>query len=342
MRARYYSPDMKRFINADILAGGISNAITLNRFAYANGNPVSFVDPFGLSAERGEKGYSIGLKSIFQKFWGRIMEILMSSSDESNRTRKNTITYDGNEYEIFAPTYSGNDDMEGWEQVDVISYEHNLGSSFNWANFVFGAIMGADDMDDIATGKNPNYSSYFSGIVAGFSLVLSALTAASNSVEHNSVHFTYTFQEKKGKRRVIITTGTSAQAELMNKYAGRSVLATDSCRDMGQVAFVSHKLQSLYEEWTGDTPGFFTVCNFQVTVDKQHKNAKDFYYLWANDDGKLMMSPIVYDDDQVSIGKGYFWYRPIRYFPINGTMVASEDYQKIFEAALDQNGLAMQ
>ena len=53
MRARYYSPVMKRFINADIVAGAISNAITLNRFAYANGNPVSFVDPFGLSAERG-------------------------------------------------------------------------------------------------------------------------------------------------------------------------------------------------------------------------------------------------------------------------------------------------
>ena len=48
MRARYYSPAMKRFINADVVAGAISNAITLNRFAYANGNPVSFVDPFGL------------------------------------------------------------------------------------------------------------------------------------------------------------------------------------------------------------------------------------------------------------------------------------------------------
>ena len=49
MRARYYSPEMKRFINADIVAGSITNAVTLNRFAYANGNPISFVDPFGLS-----------------------------------------------------------------------------------------------------------------------------------------------------------------------------------------------------------------------------------------------------------------------------------------------------
>jgi len=51
MRARYYSPDMRRFVNADIIPGEISNAITLNRFAYANGNPVSFVDPFGLSPD---------------------------------------------------------------------------------------------------------------------------------------------------------------------------------------------------------------------------------------------------------------------------------------------------
>jgi len=51
MRARYYSPDMRRFINADIIPGKLSNAVTLNRFAYANGNPVSFVDPFGLSAD---------------------------------------------------------------------------------------------------------------------------------------------------------------------------------------------------------------------------------------------------------------------------------------------------
>ena len=48
MRARYYSPEIKRFINADIIPGSISNAVTLNRYAYANGNPVSFVDPFGL------------------------------------------------------------------------------------------------------------------------------------------------------------------------------------------------------------------------------------------------------------------------------------------------------
>ena len=32
MRARYYSPDMRRFVNADIIPGKLSNAITLNRY----------------------------------------------------------------------------------------------------------------------------------------------------------------------------------------------------------------------------------------------------------------------------------------------------------------------
>ena len=52
MRARYYSPELRRFINADIIAGAISEAITLNRYAYANGNPVSNVDPFGLEVDK--------------------------------------------------------------------------------------------------------------------------------------------------------------------------------------------------------------------------------------------------------------------------------------------------
>ena len=54
MRARYYSPELRRFINADVIAGEISNAITLNRYAYANGNPISTVDPLGL------KGFANG------------------------------------------------------------------------------------------------------------------------------------------------------------------------------------------------------------------------------------------------------------------------------------------
>jgi len=76
MRARYYSPDMRRFVNADIVAGSISDAVTLNRFAYANGNPVSFVDPFGLSVERTGERYSDSeeVTSIIEKI-SKILDI---------------------------------------------------------------------------------------------------------------------------------------------------------------------------------------------------------------------------------------------------------------------------
>uniref|UniRef100_UPI001F451BD3 RHS repeat-associated core domain-containing protein n=1 Tax=Paenibacillus wulumuqiensis TaxID=1567107 RepID=UPI001F451BD3 len=51
MRARYYNPEIKRFVNRDVLTGSIDNGLTMNRYAYVNGNPVSYIDPFGLSAD---------------------------------------------------------------------------------------------------------------------------------------------------------------------------------------------------------------------------------------------------------------------------------------------------
>ncbi len=46
MRARYYNPFLCRFINAD--PSGFSGG--LNHYAYADGNPISMSDPFGLGA----------------------------------------------------------------------------------------------------------------------------------------------------------------------------------------------------------------------------------------------------------------------------------------------------
>jgi len=49
MRARFYSPETKRFINQDVLLGNIVEGQTLNRFAFVTGNPVSFVDPLAIT-----------------------------------------------------------------------------------------------------------------------------------------------------------------------------------------------------------------------------------------------------------------------------------------------------
>ena len=48
MRARYYNTDLRRFVNQDVLLGGVAEGQTLNRYAYVTGDPVRFVDPFGL------------------------------------------------------------------------------------------------------------------------------------------------------------------------------------------------------------------------------------------------------------------------------------------------------
>ena len=51
MRARYYVPKLKRFINAGFKKGKIINSKTLNVYAYVIGNPIIIVDPLGQSSE---------------------------------------------------------------------------------------------------------------------------------------------------------------------------------------------------------------------------------------------------------------------------------------------------
>ncbi|MVX67271.1 hypothetical protein GKZ28_26895 [Clostridium chromiireducens] len=47
MRARYYNPDIKRFVNKDIIKGSIDDSQSLNRFAYVQNNPINRIDPSG-------------------------------------------------------------------------------------------------------------------------------------------------------------------------------------------------------------------------------------------------------------------------------------------------------
>ena len=71
MRARYYNPYICRFINPDPIgfAGG------LNWYVYADGNPVNYLDPFGLCAESGGffswvGGFAQGL--FVEGLWGTV------------------------------------------------------------------------------------------------------------------------------------------------------------------------------------------------------------------------------------------------------------------------------
>ncbi len=53
LRARWYDPTTARFLSADPWHGNPANPISLNRYAYANADPVNMHDPTGLSVETG-------------------------------------------------------------------------------------------------------------------------------------------------------------------------------------------------------------------------------------------------------------------------------------------------
>ncbi|MDY6994758.1 MAG: RHS repeat-associated core domain-containing protein, partial [Pseudomonadota bacterium] len=59
MRARFYSAQVKRFVNQDVLVGNVVRGQSLNRFAFVAGRPVSFVDPFGLAQEEVDRAADI-------------------------------------------------------------------------------------------------------------------------------------------------------------------------------------------------------------------------------------------------------------------------------------------
>jgi RHS repeat-associated protein len=68
--ARYYNPTLGRFISPDPVHFVEDNVHSFNRYAYANNNPMKFVDPTGEFAEAGIEALSIttGIKSAVDNF----------------------------------------------------------------------------------------------------------------------------------------------------------------------------------------------------------------------------------------------------------------------------------
>lgn len=77
LRARYYNHDTGTFISQDPVEGDIRDPMSLNRYAYAHGNPINRTDPSGMIDERPWDGCSpsqvvedpcrhcIGLEHVF-------------------------------------------------------------------------------------------------------------------------------------------------------------------------------------------------------------------------------------------------------------------------------------
>ena len=179
---------MRRFINADIVAGSISEAVTLNRYAYANGNPVSNIDPFGLSAERQELSQEefkkvsrimenayIAAKRYFllRKIKNAIQSGLKIpiSSFEYNITLGNARHY----LEISHTFGEGKIDIG--ELQEILEGQFEVYDSYNFANGKFDAKYSSDGSVSVAySAQIDDYNTLTTSISLGLS--------GSYSVEH--------------------------------------------------------------------------------------------------------------------------------------------------------------
>ena len=213
MRARYYSPELRRFINADIIAGEISNAVTLNRYAYANGNPVSNIDPFGLSAERGSNvsinsinhptniPYDI-LQQILNLSNNNLTKYYYSDDYKNNATvyvdKNGNITYtfynyqEGLIYDSFIKTeyYFEVEKASYWQsKLDIeISNIHKLfdNGTVDWINGMLDMVF--------APGNGLPIQVEFAGQIFSISTaILSSLTV--NDIKHNTAISEYLYDK---------------------------------------------------------------------------------------------------------------------------------------------------
>ena len=80
LRARYYHPALRRFLNQDSVLGSIASAMSLNRYAYANGNPVTEIDPFGTMAQDLDPNGRLTISEILSAIWSGAKEGLYNAT----------------------------------------------------------------------------------------------------------------------------------------------------------------------------------------------------------------------------------------------------------------------
>ena len=110
MCTRYYNPYLCRFVSAD--SSGFSGG--LNFYAYANGNPVSYLDPFGLGAV-GEPPASTWLSS--STINQNMVTTIMCHGESAGGFNGNVNSFSG----IATIPGSGPNAMQGYQTLEFIS-----------------------------------------------------------------------------------------------------------------------------------------------------------------------------------------------------------------------------
>lgn len=69
--SRFYSPELGRFLNADVHTDTMQGVVGANMFIYCNNNPVNFFDPKGMAAQTIKQvlGYHYGVNYDIGNGW---------------------------------------------------------------------------------------------------------------------------------------------------------------------------------------------------------------------------------------------------------------------------------
>lgn len=307
MRTRFYNPDFKRFMSADIIDGSIADSTSLNVYAFVNGNPISLIDPFGLSSRGGE--------------------------DSSSNSKIPGIMHDGNFYPIYVPNHVISTVELPWKTIDE---DTNPGWNFDGIKFVTGIHLEDINGEDVYAGPVKVLDGYRTDkdaikALGLFSVLTGVLDSLSNSLQSTFINFQY--QECGDQRRVIISVGSSTIKGIFNNYAGDIKRFGIESTGVGSYDFAG----SLFHDLTGqDIDNFYDV---QITVDEAHRGSAYASYLSITADGTVIETPIIYPKDEIAVGKGKglfgFGFEPSAYVPLGGACRVSPKYQELFDKYAD-------
>ena len=164
------------------------------------------------------------------------------------------------------------------------------------------------------------------------------LNSAAKSVSNDFVIFHFQVSTS-GQRRVIITAGSSEYEAVFTSMADdikRSAYWSNS-GFVGNQAAIHLTIRDLYFEKTGKETKWFETCDMEMTIDRNHrKDNGAVSYLWINESGEIMETPIIYPNDKVCFGvrNRFNPLGSLRSFynvPLGGSQKASSINQTLFK-----------
>lgn len=186
--ARWYEPELGRFMSPDPLLFREDNPVSFNRYAYANNNPYKFIDPDGREVAQ------VGISAVLPEIFGTFQNILKRDIKVTGFSGGVVWSYPGSngegEYDVglYLTTHLN---AEGLDTGRVaLSYSESVDKSASVRDF--SGVGGSASASFGAGGVNTSYSEEgieMIGIHVGVGVGVSARGDATAvfSVEHGKV-----------------------------------------------------------------------------------------------------------------------------------------------------------